>query len=88
MDDSATRWRTDPGDAAVGVCNQRPCVERVDIAPAFRSVYCPGGCGHRTVAPGATFEAFIAYEAFADADKVASSAERVLHYPLLVHACP
>lgn len=61
--------------------------ERVDIAPAFRSVYCPGGCGHRTVAPGATLDAFIAYEAFADADKVASSAERVLHYPLLVHAC-
>lgn len=61
---------------------------RVDIAPAFRSVYCPGGCGYRTVAPGATLEAFIAYDAFTDADKVASSAERVLHFPFPVLACP
>lgn len=60
---------------------------RVDIAPAFTSVYCPGGCGYRTVAPGETLEAFIAYDAFADANKLASSAERVLNFAVPVQAC-
>lgn len=61
--------------------------ERVGIAPAFTSVYCPGGCGYRTIAPGATLEAFIAYDAFANADKLASSAERVLNFAVPVQAC-
>lgn len=86
---SAESWPNSLGHFTVE--NEGVFVEIDDaIVPAqsaLSSAYCPGGCGAHRIEPGETLTGIIAYNAFAEPERILGSSKKELKFSVSPYYC-